>query len=277
MADQTWGESFASSSASAMQGYEDTLVGPLFTPWGRALVDQLKISAGDVVADVACGPGSVTRIAAEAAGADGRVFGLDISAGMLEVARAKPVLEDAAEIEYLQAPADALPLEDESVDAVLCQQGLQFFPDRVAALREMHRITRPGARLGVAVWTNIESTPPFHAIATALADVCGEEVAERYRGGPWGFPDAAALADLVREAGFQDARVETRELPLIIPGGVEQMYATLVFTGLLADLAPQGGASVERLRERVFEELAPLVQGEEVRSFARANVARATK
>lgn len=277
MAEQTWGDSFAAASMSAMQGYEETLVGPLFTPWGRALVEDLKIAPGESVCDVACGPGSVTRIAAVAAGPEGHLVGCDISEGMLEVGRAKPLLEDAAPIEYLQAPADALPLADESVDVVLCQQGLQYFPDKLAALREMYRVVKPGGRVGIAVWASIEGTPPFKAVAAAIEEVCGMEVATKYRGGPWGFPEDAALASLVREAGFQDARVETRELPLIFTGGAEQLYATLLFSGIVDELAERDPSAVEVLRQRIFDELKPLMADDQVRSHARSNVVRARR
>jgi SAM-dependent methyltransferase len=278
MTEPTWGETFAAASMTAMQIYEETLVGPLFTPWGRALVDDLKIAPGDVVVDVACGPGSVTRIAAEAAGADGRVIGCDISEGMLEVARMKPPLdEECAPIEYHQAPADALPVEDASADVVLCQQGLQFFPDKVAAVTEMHRVLRPGGRLGIAVWASIDGTPVFKVLADAVEAVCGEEVASRYRGGPWGFPEIAPLGAVIREAGFLDVHLEMRELALIFPGGVDQLYATLRFSGIVSDLAERDEAAVARLRETVEEGLAPFLVNDEIRSYARSHVARAVR
>lgn len=278
MAEQTWGQTFNNASASAMQAYDATLVAPLFIPWGRALVADTKIASGETVCDVACGPGSVTRLAAEAAGPDGRVIGCDISEGMLEVARLKPPLdEDCAPIEYRQAPADALPLEDGSVDVLLCQQGFQFFPDRSAAVHEMRRVLRPGGRLGIAVWTAIEGVPPFKLVADAIEAVLGSEIAERYRSGPWGFGDVAALGAVIREAGFPDVHVETRELPLIFPDGVDQVYATLAFSGIGDDLAKQDPDTLVELRKATGMALAPLVVDEQVVSFARANVARATR
>jgi len=70
--------------------------------------------------------------------------GLDISPAMLAVAR---TTTDDPQVEWREASALALPLPDSTFDAVLCQQGLQFFPDRVEGLREMRRVLRPGGRL----------------------------------------------------------------------------------------------------------------------------------
>jgi ubiquinone/menaquinone biosynthesis C-methylase UbiE len=72
MTSPTWGASFESAGLSAMQVYDDVLVPRLFTPWARLLLDELDVEQGEAVLDVACGPGSVTRPAAAAAGPQGR-------------------------------------------------------------------------------------------------------------------------------------------------------------------------------------------------------------
>ncbi len=106
----------------------------------------------EAVLDVATGPGTVARIAAARARSTGRVVGIDISAPMLEVARGKPAEPGAAPLEFLERHAHDLQFPDASFDVVLCQQGLQFFPDQIAALPEMHRVLKPSGRVGIAVW-----------------------------------------------------------------------------------------------------------------------------
>ncbi len=96
-------------------------------------------------------------------------------------------MADGAAVEYLEAP-DRLPVPDASFDVVACQQGLQFFPDRPAALAEMRRPLRTGGRIGVAVWKRIEESPPFAVLAEAIRQVAGDTLADRYAGGPWGLP-----------------------------------------------------------------------------------------
>jgi ubiquinone/menaquinone biosynthesis C-methylase UbiE len=103
------------------------------------------------VLDVATGLGPMARLAAEAAGPAGRVVASDISAVMLAAAARSPGPGWAA-IEYLQCPASAIAAEDDSFAVVLCQDGLQFFPDRAAAAAEMRRVARPGGTVVMSTW-----------------------------------------------------------------------------------------------------------------------------
>src|ERR1700738_2009819 len=83
-----WGAGF--SADSVVEVYEQLLVPRLFTPWGELLLDELEVSPGEAVLDVACGPGSVSRLAARRVGAGGRVTGVDLSAAMPGMARRQP-------------------------------------------------------------------------------------------------------------------------------------------------------------------------------------------
>lgn len=204
-----------------------------------------------MVLDLACGPGSATRLAAEAVGPSGRVTGFDLSPAMLEVARTKTTTASAAPIEYIEAPADALPVAEASFDVAVCQQGLQFFPDRQAALAEMHRALRPGGRLGVAVWTEISDSPLFFALYKALLDVAGAALADRYRNGPWGFPDAGQLLKVLEGAGFSDVRVEGRSLDVRFESGPSQFASTLAASGIAADIETFGTPTTRQAHPRI--------------------------
>jgi ubiquinone/menaquinone biosynthesis C-methylase UbiE len=219
-----------------MQVYDEVLVPRLFVPWARLLLDELALRPGETVLDLACGPGSVTILAAERVGPCGRVSGLDLSPAMLELARAKDPPPGAPPIEYREAPADELPFADSSFDVATCQQGLQFFPQRQAALAELRRVLRPGGRLGVAVWSEIGDSPLFAALYDALREVAGDELADRYRAGPWGLPGAEALADLLTDAGFTNVRIEQRTVQVVFEGGAAQFASTLAASGIAAEL-----------------------------------------
>ena len=132
--------------ASVPVNYERHLASVVFEHWAQLLVETVGVRPGDAVLDVASGTGVVARRAARAAGRDGRVVAADISEAMLAQSASHAAVPDAAKIEFLTASASDLPVPDESFDAVLCQQGLQFFPDRPAAIAEMRRVLRPGAR-----------------------------------------------------------------------------------------------------------------------------------
>ena len=227
-----WSSNFAASSVDSMQVYEDVLVPRMFNPWAELLLDELAVVPGERLVDIACGPGTVTRFAAQRVGPSGTVTGCDLSPAMLAIARAKPAQAGSVEINYLEASADQVPLPDSSADVVTCQQGLQFFPDRISALREFTRVVRPGGRIGVAVWGPVETCPPFAALGNGIADVFGADAADTYRNGPWGFGDVAQIRAVFDGAGLGGAAVETRTLPVVFEGGpaqlVESLYAASV-------------------------------------------------
>jgi SAM-dependent methyltransferase len=191
---------------SAAGIYQGELVPSVFGPWGARLVELAELRRGLRVLDVACGTGVVARLAAEAVGADGRVAALDLNPGMLAVAAGLPV--EGAVIEWVEGNAQALPFVAESFDVVCCQLGLQYFPDREAALREMHRVLIPGGRAALSVWREIDHAPGFAVLATALGRFIGAD-AEALMRAPFALSGADELAMLVGNAGFRSPMVQS--------------------------------------------------------------------
>jgi ubiquinone/menaquinone biosynthesis C-methylase UbiE len=152
---------------SAPEVYEAELVPAIFAPWAPLLVAKAALGQGERVLDVACGTGVVTRLAAAQVGIAGHVVGLDLNPGMLARARASSVREGAS-VEWREGDAGALPFDAATFDAAFCQLGLQYFPDRQRAAREMHRVLKPGGRLVVLVWRGLAHSPGFQALAAAL-------------------------------------------------------------------------------------------------------------
>jgi ubiquinone/menaquinone biosynthesis C-methylase UbiE len=201
MAGMDWSTQGGSGPAS----YEEFLVPAMFAPFAERLVEHAGVRSGSRVLDVACGTGAVSRVASRHAGTDGSVTGVDLGEPTLAVARAWPVDDGAAPISYVQSDATALALDDRAFDVALCQQGLQFFPDRAGALAEIHRRLEPGGRLAIATWKDFEHTP-FVVIAKALARHVGAEAAQMMHS-PFALGDGAALTGLISAAGFHDVEV----------------------------------------------------------------------
>jgi ubiquinone/menaquinone biosynthesis C-methylase UbiE len=265
-----WG--FAMAPVSSMTVYDEIMVPRLFEPWAELLLDQTSLRSGQAVLDVACGPGTVTRRAAVRVGPQGRVTGCDLSPAMLELARAKAPVVGSAPIEYRECSADSLAVPEDAFDAATCQQGLQFFPDRPAALAEMRRALRPGGTLGVAVWCTIEDCPPFAALKRALDHVLGTAAANAYEAGPWGFGDGEVLAQLVRDSGFTNVQVRRHELPLVFEGGPGQLLLTLRAASVATTLAQLPEADLSALAGALEEAARSITYHGVVRSHAASHV-----
>lgn len=263
-----WSEAFAGATLAAMRAY-DRIIAPLFTPWAHDLLDRLGPPPGSHALDVAAGPGTVAVVLADRLGPDGRVTATDISPAMLEIARCRPTPPGAAPIEWVEAAATPLPVPDATVDVLTCQQGVQFFPDKLAALAEMRRVLRPGGRAGIAVWTRVEDQV-FGYLRDAIANVVSAEVAARYLG-PF-LMAGAEVATYARAAGFEHVELEQVTLPAVLPGGPRDIMGTLPAAGIAADIA----ALDDRQRAALLAEVTRLTEhlrdGEAVRSSMTASV-----
>src|ERR1700674_3867732 len=175
MADAT---RFQFNDPSVPKAYDELLVPRLFEPWAKLLLDEAGLQPSECVLDIATGPGTVARLAAIRLGPHGRVLATDIAQPMLDIAKGKTQPPTSAPIEYLQSPAAPLAAATAAFDAVLCQQGLQFFPDRAAALREMRRVLKPSGRAGIAVWAELERNQIYAAFHAALHATVPSELAE---------------------------------------------------------------------------------------------------
>ena len=203
---------FQFNNPSVPKAYNEFFVPRLFEPWAKLLLDEAAPNEGQALIDVATGPGTVARLASLMLGPRGRVVATDIALPMLDIARAKPAQAGAAPIEYVQSPAAPLNAPSSAFDVVVCQQGLQFFPDRLYALREMHRVLRAGGHAAIAVWTKVEQNEFFAAIHAALRATVPAELAELMTA-PFSWYDGVELKSIAEEAGFREVRVLTRTLP----------------------------------------------------------------
>ncbi len=177
--------------------------------WTRAedLIDRVHLQPRECVLDVACGTGIVSRYAAPRVGCFGQVVGVELNPAMLDVAR--QVSAYYQQIEYKEGSALDLPVGDSQFDVVLCQQAIMFFPDRVAAVREMYRALKPGGRVGLNVWRTPEFNPAFDHLITALDKHAGKEAADFMRS-PFVMESVSEMHSIFEQAGFTDVQVVVR-------------------------------------------------------------------
>jgi ubiquinone/menaquinone biosynthesis C-methylase UbiE len=232
------------------ESYERYQVPSVFGPLAKIFLDRMALRPGQRVLDVACGTGVVARAAASILGASGEVVGTDLSAEMLEVARARSSA-GGARIHWQQGDAMALPCADAEFDVVLCQQGLQFFPDKVGALREMHRVLKPRGSLGVCVWRSIEHSPLLSAISDALKLHASEDIAGGF-GVPFAFGDRLALEAAISDAGFQEIECRVDEVVRTLLRAEESIPGLLAST----PIGPRVASLSEEFRDAIVEHVA---------------------
>lgn len=201
--------------ANPAETYQAYFVPAILTPWARVLLEEYaRPISGEHALDVACGTGAVTRMVAPMVGASGRVVGLDVNPAMLAVARNLPMPVGAA-IEWREESALAMTLPDSSFDLALCQQGLQFFPDRQAGVNEMRRVLKPGGRAVVACWQPLEHNPAIVGLMHAEARHLNEPI--ELLAGAFSLGDAGELRALFTAAGFSDIAIKPHAMTVRLP------------------------------------------------------------
>jgi ubiquinone/menaquinone biosynthesis C-methylase UbiE len=188
---------------SAAEIYDELFLPAMFNEWPPRIAKLAELEPGMRVLDVACGTGVLSLVAAEIVKPGGSVVGLDLNAGMLEVAKRK-----APDIDWREASAETIPFEDDSFDAVISQFGLMFFEDKVRALREMLRVLRSEGRMAVAVWDSLDHVTGYAAASRLLGRLFGDSAAESLTT-PYSLGDKQKLESLFSDAGAADIAIST--------------------------------------------------------------------
>ncbi len=221
-------------SGNAAEVYESFFVPALFGAWSGPVLERASLAAGNALLDIACGTGVLARAALDRLGPEAQIVGLDRNEGMLAVAAQK-----APEITWKQGLVENLPFSGNAFDAVVCSFGLMFFEDRIAALREMDRVLRPGSRMVVAVWVSLEESPGYAAMVALLKAL-------------FTLSDQAELMRLVTDADLPAAEIETLTGEACFPSLADWVHTD--FKGwILADLIDSAG--YDRLQEAVAKNL----------------------
>lgn len=192
--------------AGIADGYE-TYLAPVLGTWTDALFDKTNPGNGDDVLDFACGTGIVVRKLGDAVDVPGTVVGLDVEPAMIDVARTASA-SLPFEVQWHDADAQQMPYDDASFDVAYCQQGLQFMDDPGAALAEAYRVLRPGGRLAVSVWSELDESPHYAALTEALDRHASDQAAAAMRAPFDALSSPRKLRECVESAGFTDVDID---------------------------------------------------------------------
>jgi SAM-dependent methyltransferase len=261
---ERWNSSATVAAWVAGQARHDAMLAP-FLP---ILFDGVRLAPGERVLDIGCGCGATTLEAARAV-APGSVLGADLSAPMLEQARADAARAALANVEFVRADAQVHPFESASFDAAISRFGVMFFSDPVAAFANVRRALRLEGRIAFACWQSVTANPWFGLPRRAMLEhVPPPPAVPADAPGPMALADPDRTRQLLRDAGWHDVDVAPHETSLLLggPGSIDEAveFVRTSSTGqtLLADV---DAATASRALDAVRAALTPFAESDGVR------------
>lgn len=230
----------------------DRALGPfIFEHYAQEMADRCAALNPNAVLETAAGTGIVTNWLRQRISPDASLTSTDLNMPML--AHAEERLEQASAIKIMAADACDLPFEDSQFDAVVCQFGIMFFPDKATSYAEALRVLKPGGTYLFSVW-NDWSENPFAQVANNVAiEFCADDPPQFYKV-PFGYNDADAIHGALDLAGFDNSSHEV--LSHIQPLFDIDLFAHgLVYGNPLEAELLERGVDPEKVRDRMAQAL----------------------
>ncbi len=229
--------------------------GPLsfWERFGRRTIERLELARGQQVLDVCSGSGASAIPAAERVGSTGRVVAVDLSAGMLELARAKCRARGLEQVELRQGDLESLGYPDGHFDAVVCVFGIFFLPDMARGVRELWRMVRQGGQLAITTWGQGFLEPA----SSIFWETVRAEQPELFRGfNPWDVVHSEELLLRLMSAGGIAAPRASSEDAWHALSSPEDWWTIVLGTGYRGTTERLGQEARERVRRANVQEVA---------------------
>lgn len=194
-------------AGSIPETYERYLVPLIFEPYARDLAERVAASKPRQVLEIAAGTGVLTRALAARLPPEARMTATDLNQPMIDHAKTRQ--PDDGRIAWRQADALALPFADQSFDAVACQFGAMFFPDKIKGYREAYRVLRPGGGYFFNVWDEISTSEFADVVTQALAAEFPQDPPRFLARTPHGYHDVARIREDASAGGFKNISIDT--------------------------------------------------------------------
>lgn len=246
-------------TASYWARHHDT-IRTMFAPLTRALIEQAGIVQGQSILDVAGGAGEPSLTIAATVGPKGSVTYTDPVAEMLATAEAEALSRGLTNVTFGQCTADSLPFSDATFDAVVSRLGVMFFPDPLAALKEMLRVTKPAGRVALAVWDKSEFNPYSYVVTGVIARHVETPAFDPDAPDAFRFAEPGKLARILEAAGSVNIVEQVVKFDIIAPLSAEEFWA------MRSEISESLREKLRRLSNEVKRQIAGQVL-EAVREF----------
>ncbi len=236
----------------------------MFKPFEELLVDAVVSRRSGRVLDVGCGTGGTTLAVARAVGANGACTGIDISAPMIEAARARAIAQGSA-ARFICADAQSHDLESASIDLIVSRFGVMFFDDPVAAFGNLRRAAKPKAKLTLIVWRSAADNPFMTTAEFAAVSILpGMPLREPNAPGQFAFADPVRVGAILQASGWADIDLQPVDVVCAMPESELKTYFTRF--GVIAPLLREADdATRRRVIPTVRAAFEPYVHGGHVR------------
>jgi ubiquinone/menaquinone biosynthesis C-methylase UbiE len=237
---------------SVPQVYQKYLSPLIFEEYADDLVGRVNVPEGGAVLETACGTGIVTRRLLAKLPASVRLTATDLNPDMMAVAQEMSAGNEA--VEFQTADATNLEYPDNSFDAVVCQFGVMFFPDKGQGYREAARVLKPGGSFVFNVWDSLERNP-FAGMGNDVVHELIPEDPPAFLQIPFGYHDLYGISSELQAAGFADVDIFVMPRVSRAPSARDAATAFVLGTPLAPLLAQRGiqDAALERLESNFIE------------------------
>jgi SAM-dependent methyltransferase len=268
-------ESGDSAFAGSIPALYDRYLGPaLFDPYAADLARRVADLATGSVLETAAGTGRVTQALACALPDSVSIVATDLNQAMLDFAASQDGVE---RVSWQQADATALPFDDARFDAVVCQFGAMFFPNKVAAYREALRVLKPVGRFLFNIWDKIEANEFAHVTTEALVALFPEDPPLFLARTPHGHHRTDIVADELRLAGFGNVAIETVELESRLPAARDLAIGFCQGSPLRNEIEERRPDRLEAVTEAVARAIAARLGEGPISGSMRAHVIAASR
>jgi ubiquinone/menaquinone biosynthesis C-methylase UbiE len=262
-------------AGSIPQIYDRFLVPLIFESYALDLAVRLAETEPQDVLETAAGTGVLTRAIASRIPVRARIVATDLNQPMLDHAKARMSRDDR--IEWRQADAADLPFADQSFDAVACQFGVMFFPDKLQAYREARRILKPGGHFFFNVWDQISENEFADVVTEALAAVFPHDPPRFLARIPHGYHDVEQIRQELSAAGFVRVSLDTVDGTSKASSPWDPAIAYCQGTPLRNEIEARGKSRLEEATQKAADALASRFGTDTIEGRIRAFVITATR